>query len=372
LRSSTARAPPRPLNGIYVIPPEISGTESGMKFLIIGGTQLSGPFLLRRLKSLGHQVTVFHRGLHQRDSPAGIEHIIAPRQRGPDDDRYHLRAFANEFRRVRADVVIHMIAFTREDAQSFVSVFKGFAGRAVVPSSSDVYRAMGIINRTEPGPPIPVPIDEDGPLREKLSIHGSGYEKRWVEQVVLGDAALPACMLRFPAVYGPGAYRRQDWIKRMLDGRPAIILGRGEATFRFSHGYAEDVGEATALAAVNECSADRIYNVGERNVPTERQRLQDFARVAGWDGHIVEVDDEIVPGGDGLPYHGQDWLLNTKRIRRDLGFEEVADYEQGIRHTIAWQKSNPDPAIDLRRFDYAAEDRLLAEMNVSEGGRAAV
>jgi nucleoside-diphosphate-sugar epimerase len=333
-----------------------------LRFLIIGGTKLSGPFLVRRLVGDGHHVTLYHRGNNSHNVPGGVEQIIAPKESGPPEDRYHLRSFAEEFGHMRPDVVIHMIAFAREDAETFVTVFKGIAGRAVVPSSSDVYRAMGIINRTEAGPPIPVPIDENAPLREKLSIHGSDYEKRWVEQVVLGESALPTCVLRFPAVYGPGSYRRQDWIKRMLDDRPAILLGKGEATFRFSHGYAQDVAEATALAAISEQSAGRIYNVGEKIVPTERQRLEDFVRVTGWNGRVVEIPDEKLPGGDGLPYHEQDWLLDTTRIRRELGFAEVADYEQAIRDTIAWQKANPNPAIDLSRFDYAAEDRMLRQV----------
>src|SRR4051794_17509291 len=209
--------------------------EEGLRFLVIGGTRLSGPFLVRELVKRGHGGTLFHPGNHAHNVPSGVGQIMAPREPGGAAGRYHLRAVAGEFRRLRPDVVIHMMAFTREDAEAFVGVFRRVAGRAVVASSSDVYRVMGIVNRTEPGPPVPVPIDEDGPLRERPSIHGAASEKRWVEQVVLSEPALPAAVLRFPAIYGPGSYRRQDWIKRMLDGRPAILIGRGEATFRFSH-----------------------------------------------------------------------------------------------------------------------------------------
>ena len=330
-----------------------------MRVLIIGGTALTGPFIVKQLLAMGHEVTVYHRGNHPPNVPAGVGQIMAPREPGPRDDRLYLRAFAEQFRALRADVVVHMIAFTRADAEAFVGVFAGHAGRAVVISSSDVYRAMGIINRTEPGPPIPVPIDENGPLRLKPSIHGARAEKKDVEQVVIAHPKLPATVLRFPAVYGPGTYRRQEWIRRMLDHRPAIILGKGEATFRFTHGYAGDVGWATVLAASDDRTAGRIYNVGEESTATERQRLEDFARVAGWQGRIVEVADEIVPGGDGLAYHGQDWLLDTRRIRAELGFAEISDYEQSIAATIEWQKAHPNPKLDLRSA-YEAEGRLLA------------
>jgi nucleoside-diphosphate-sugar epimerase len=332
-----------------------------MRVLIIGGTGLSGPFLVRELLEPGHRMMLFHRGTNAQNVPAGVEQIIAPMHIGATPDRYHLRAFASQFRAFAPEVVVHMIAFKREDAEIFIETFRGVARRAVVASSSDVYRVMGILNRTETGPPVPVPIDEDGPLREKLSIHGERAEKRWVEQVVLSHPELAATVLRFPAIYGPGSYRRNDWIKRMLDDRPAILIGKGEARFRFTHSYAEDVGHAMALAVVNDRAAGRIYNVGERDTPTERQRLEDFARVAGYAGRIVEVDDERMPGGDGLPFPDQDWLLDTRRIRDELRFAEVSSYEFGIRATIDWQKSHPNLNLNPRDFDYAAEDAFLCD-----------
>ena len=105
---------------------------------------------------------------------------------------------------------------------------------------------MGILNRTETGPPVPVPIDEDGLLREKASVHGAECDKRFVEQVVMSQPDLPATVLRFPAIYGPGSYRHNEWIKRMLDHRPAILIGRGYARFRWTHSFAQDIGHAAS------------------------------------------------------------------------------------------------------------------------------
>ena len=90
----------------------------------------------------------------------------------------------------------------------------------------------------------------------------------------------------------------------------------------------------------------------------ERLRLEHFARVAGWGGQIVEAPDERVPGGDGLPYHGQDWLLDKTRIRPGTGLCRGFHYDRWIRGTIEWQRENPPPA-HLKPFDYAAEHRVL-------------
>jgi nucleoside-diphosphate-sugar epimerase len=332
-----------------------------VRILIIGGTRFIGPFLVRQLAEQGHHVIVYHRGDHAAAVPEGVEQIIAPAEAGPPSDRYHLGVFADRFRARQPDVVVHMIAFTRDDAMVFARVFKGVAGRAVVLSSSDVYRVMGRINRTEPGPAIPLPLNEDSPLREKLSIHGEDYEKRWVEQVVAAESSLRPTLLRFGAVYGPGDYRCQDWIKRMIDQRPAILIGKGEARFRFTHCYAQDAAWATTLATTNERSAGRTFNVGELNTPTQRQRLEDFARLGGYAGCIVEIPDEKrLPAGK--EDFSQDWTLDTTRIRNELGFCEISKYEDGVRATIDWQRRHPNHQLDPSQFDYEAEDRLLAGM----------
>ncbi|MDQ3439890.1 MAG: NAD-dependent epimerase/dehydratase family protein, partial [Planctomycetota bacterium] len=215
------------------------------------------------------------------------------------------------------------------------------------------------------GPPVPVPLTEDAPQRQKPSIHGPERDKRLVEEVVSSDPNFPATILRFPAVYGPGTYRRNDWIKRMLDGRPVILLGTGEAGFRFSHGYAQDVATSIMLAATNDRAAARVYNVGELNVPTERERLERFAHVAGWKGRIIEAPDELIPGGDGLPWPGQDWLLDTTRIRAELGYQEMTAESEAIGATIEWQRTHPNPRMDPTRFDYEAEDGVVAGVECS-------
>ena len=329
-----------------------------MRVLIIGGTRFIGPAVVKHLLSLGHQVTVYHRGNQSR--PVGVEQILAPKKAGPPDDRYNLGSCISEFRRARPDVVVHMMAFVRSDAETFLNVFRGLAGRAVVPSSIDVYLAFGRVNGTEPGPPQPTPLREDAEQRHAPSIHGDHAEKRHVEEAVMGDSELSCTVLRYPAVYGPGdfQYRFYSWTRRILDKRPAIVIGRGEAGFKFTHGFVDDIGLATAMVVHNPAATGRIYNIGEKDTPTMRTRLESLCEITGYRGRVVEAPEEVLPGNNGELWAGQDLETDTSRFRAELDFVERVDYVDGLRRTFQWQSDHPK---DSQAIDYAAEDALISE-----------
>jgi hypothetical protein len=109
----------------------------------------------------------------------------------------------------------------------------------------------------EHAPPNDCRVDESSPLRRKLfpyreSVPGADhdlydYDKILVEREVMSEPALPATALRLPMVYGPGDYQHRfyGWVRRMLDGRPAIIMERGQGEWRITRGYVENCAEAT-------------------------------------------------------------------------------------------------------------------------------
>jgi hypothetical protein len=115
-----------------------------MRILVIGGTGFLGTPLVRQLVAMDHQVAVFHRGQTVPHLPDGVSHLLG--------DRDHLPEHADELRRLRPDVVIDMIAYYEAHALGLLEVFLGVAGRAVVLTSGDVYRAYGVFHGTEPRP----------------------------------------------------------------------------------------------------------------------------------------------------------------------------------------------------------------------------
>jgi nucleoside-diphosphate-sugar epimerase len=53
------------------------------------------------------------------------------------------------------------------------------------------------------------------------------------------------------------------YLKRMLDGRPAILMDEGMALWRCLRGFVEDVAAAIALAVTSQAAANRVYNFDE-------------------------------------------------------------------------------------------------------------
>lgn len=339
-----------------------------MRILFVGGTGFIGPRVVRRLVEMGHEVTVFHRGETRAGLPGGVREI-----RG---DRRDLPSFAAEFRAAAPDVVLDMIAYTEDDASAFVGVFRGVARRAVVLSSADVYGAYGRLLRLESGAPAADPLAEDAPVRANLypyRARAAGpddfkyhYEKILVERAVMSEAALPCTVLRLPAVYGPGdrQHRLYGYLKRMDDGRPFVMLGSGQARWRWTRGYVSNVAAAVALAVTNESAAGRIYNVGEMDALTESEWVRTLGRAAGWDGEVVTVPEESLPEHIASPVDYEHHLVtDTRRIRAELGYSERVPREEALRRTVEWERANPPAEAGSLEAEYAAEDAALEAWN---------
>jgi nucleoside-diphosphate-sugar epimerase len=264
-----------------------------------------------------------------------------------------------------------MFPLAADDAAAAVARFAGVARRIVGISSGDVYRAYGRLLASEPGPPEPTPLAEDAPLRE---VHfpyrdaASGpsdwtyhYEKILAERALL-NGRIPATVLRLPAVYGPGdPYRRlRPYIKRIQDRRPTIVMERALAAWRWSHGYVQDVASAIACAVTDDRAAGRIYNVGESVVPTMADRVRRIGELMGWSGATVLLDRARLPQHLRAPYEPQqDLVMDTTRIRAELGFREPTSTDEGLGRTITWEQAEPFLAQDPRPEEYAAEDAAL-------------
>jgi len=312
-------------------------------------------------------VTLFNRGQSQVEFPAQVTGIVG--------DRNDLLSFKQEIRRFGPEVVVDMCAFREREAVELMSAFRGITSRVVMISSQDVYRNNEILWKLAESEPDPPPFTEESRLRKVLYLARArakgpadpfyDYEKIEVERVVMQDREITGTVLRLPMVYGPGdrSHRMFPYLKRMDDGRPAILIGEAAAGWLWTRGYIADVARAIVLAVTDSRAAGRTYNVGEPGPLSEYDWISAIGRAAGWHGEIARIRDEL------LPVHLRmdlDWrchlVADTTRIRLELGYAEGLPREVRVHKTVEWEWENPPQEIEARLFDYQAEDRCIEKI----------
>lgn len=131
--------------------------------------------------------------------------------------------------------------------------------------------------------------------------------------------------------------------------------------------YVENVAHAVLLAIDRiDVSAGRVYNVGDDELYSRGQ----VARIVGEElGHAFEMVNlpfEVArPAYPTLHHHSsQHRILDTTRLRVELGYQDVVAPLEALRRTIRWQVEHlPEQHERLVKvlqdpFDYRAEDRL--------------
>jgi nucleoside-diphosphate-sugar epimerase len=311
-----------------------------------------GPWVVRTLVQDGHEVSVFHRGATEDELPVSVRHVHGSFEAMP----------TAALRALEPEVVVDMTPFVRADARRLM-VFEGIARRGVAVSSADVYRAFGRLWRCEPGPPDPLPLGEDSPLR--TVVIDETYDKLGVEEELRSRCELPVTIIRAPPTHGPrdDQHRLYRYVRRMADGRPAVLLDATLHGWRWARGYVEDVAHAIALAVVREDAAGRTYNVADAIAHTEAEWVRAVGAVFGWHGKVVAVPTERLPAAMRADQFDlrQHFVIDSSRIRTELGYTERVAAEEALRRTIDWELANPPSSPD-DAFDYEAEESVLTRL----------
>lgn len=335
-----------------------------MKILILGGTLFIGYYTVKELlASNQHDIALFNRGNRKEEIPDEVKLIMG--------NRKNLNQFVDEFKDFSPDVVLNMVPIGDEDTKLFMETFQGITQRVVGISSCDVYRAYDKMIENEAGEPEEMPLREDSPLRTNFYPYRDKtenetmkkYDKILAERNIMSDSNMPGTILRFPMIYGPRDYQHRlySYIKRMDDNRPFILINEKQADWRMSRGYVEDMAHAVCLAITTEDAAGKIYNVAEIKSYTEENWIQKIGEIIGWNGEVVRVPESEMPLNSFNT--DQDLLIDSSRIRGELGYEETIEQDEALERTIEWERANPPQNIDDHSFDYQKEDELYEKIS---------
>jgi nucleoside-diphosphate-sugar epimerase len=327
-----------------------------MKVLVIGGTGPTGIPIVRRLVDAGHDVTILHRGTHERaETPPQVVHLHA--------DPFDEKSLKGALERTTWDVIAAMYGRLRRVAELTV----GRCGHFVSVGGVPAYRGWTDAWQHEP-PGLPVPIGEDAELVEDPAMDDKAYRIVRTERAVF--AAHPgAAHFRYPYLYGPYQPAPREWsiVRRILDGRRRIIVADEGLTIHH-HCYTENSAAAVVRAIEHsELSTGTIFNVGDAEALTIRQVVALCARALGVDLEIVSMPyDLAVPAwpllAQPLPTHR---VLDLTRLHHQLGHRDVVPAREAVPITARWLAANPPTPGGIEEqvltdpFDYAAEDSLI-------------
>jgi dTDP-glucose 4,6-dehydratase len=144
----------------------------------------------------------------------------------------------------------------------------------------------------------------------------------------------PAVITRGSNTYGPYQYPEKLiplFVTNALEGSKLPLYGDGLNVRDWLH--VDDHADGIEAALLRGTPGE-AYNIGGGNERTNREITQIVLDELGlsWADSVEQVTDR--------PGHDRRYSLSCEKARRELGWEPVVDFEQGLRDTIRWYREN--------------------------------
>lgn len=324
-----------------------------MKALLVGGTGPTGPDIAHGLRARGYDVTVMHRGSHEIDEVAGFEHVHADPH------------FADSVRDALARRTFDLIVATYGRLRLLVDDLSRRTSRMITVGGT-AYQNL----------PFSQAADESADRDVSHRLVARIQETEDTIWAAAESAGVALTHIRYPYLYGPRQLAPREWsiIRRLRDCRRTVPVLDGGLSLE-SRAYAPNAAQAVLLSVDRPLVASgKTYHVADRTTPTDAERAHAIARAMGTEIELVDYPREVGRPADfwfagrtlqavDAPYPPTEHIvLDTSRIRTELGYHDQVAFEPAIRQTVEWYLAHP-PAPGGREerllgdtFDYEAED----------------
>jgi nucleoside-diphosphate-sugar epimerase len=315
-----------------------------VRALFIGGTGMISAAVSRMAVAQGHELYLLNRGSRTADLPGS--HGLTADVHRPQDVRAALEG-------LELDVVVDWIAYTPEDIERALALFRGRVGQYVFISSASVYQK----------PPAHYLVTESTPLsnpywdyaRNKIACEqrlmraylDEGFPVTIVRPSMTYDSNLPI------AVGGWGTYTLAD---RLTRGRQIIVHGDGSSLWVVTH--ADDLARGLLGLLGDERALGQAFHITSEEVLTWDQIYRTIAEALGVEARIVHIPSDYLAGAAphlaGSLLGDKTWsvVFDNSKIRTVVpGFQATVLLNDGIRRTLAWfaadeKRRTVDPAVD--------------------------
>jgi nucleoside-diphosphate-sugar epimerase len=268
------------------------------------------------------------------------------------------------------DSVVDWIAYTEEDIERDIGLFREKADQFIFISSASAYQK----------PPVQPIITESTPLcnpfweysrnkiacEEKLSraYRHEGFPVTIVRPSLTYDTVIPV------AIGGWTEYTVIDRIKR---GERIIVHGDGTSLWTVTH--AEDFARGFVGLLGHPQALGEVFHITSDETLTWNQIYRAVGLAAGCEPHLVHIPSDFIAACEGslrgglLGDKSHSVIFDNSKIRRIVPeFKATIPFHLGIRRTLAWFEADPARQI-VRKETQEMMDRIL---KAYDGGRSGV
>ena len=336
-----------------------------MRVLFIGGTGLISGASSKLAIERGIELTLLNRG--RTAVPSGARVLEADAH----DESAVERALDTALGGQRFDTVVDWIAFTPEDVERDIRLFRGRTDQFVFISSASAYQKP--LERWL--------ITEETPLANpfwEYSRNKIACEER------LRDAAardgFPVTIVRPSLTYGDTQIplSTNSWqrpytaIARLRAGKPLVVPGDGTSLWTITHNTDFAVGLVGLLGRPE--AIGEAFNVVSDEVLTWDQIYRETAAAAGVEPRLMHIASDFITAcmpemtGTLVGDKAVSAVFDNSKLKRLVPeFRTATPYADGIRRTIAWFEADPS----RRQVDTELDARLDRLIGAYERGLAA-
>ena len=326
-----------------------------MNILILGGTGLISTAITRQLLARGDRVTLYNRGKTESRLAAGANVIHG--------DRNEFTVFERQMAEAEPfDVVIDMICYTPEQAESDVRAFSGRVNQLIFCSTVNVY--------TKPADRYPYTEDaRREPINDEYGTKKVQCEDIFFAAHARGD--LPTTIIRPAHTYGEGGVLIHSlgwtttYIDRIRKNKPIVVHGDGTSLWVPCH--IDDVGHAFAVACGNERTYGRAYHTtGEEWLTWNRYHEQVAHALDAPAPTLICIPSDLLvkisPERAWTTYNNfsGNTIFDNTAAKTDLDFRYTVSWLEGVRRTVAWLDANNRIA---NSDDDPFDDQVIAAWN---------
>ena len=191
----------------------------------------------------------------------------------------------------------------------------------------------------------PHEADENYPLRASSPYSASKAGSDLLALSYWVTYKLPVTVTRASNNYGPYQFPEKLiplMISNAIEGQPLPIYGDGMQIRDWL--YVDDHCRAI-LAAIERGRPGEIYNIGGSralpNVEVVRKILS-----------ALDQPESLMQTVKDRPGHDRRYALSTEKLLRETAWKAEMPFEQGLRKTIEWYRSNPEWVAHVKSGEY--------------------